>query len=227
MKNNVISLRNVWKTYVLRSETVNALKGITLEIPKGSFVSILGPSGSGKSTMMSIVGCLDRPSKGEVFLNNHDTCKLSDDELSVMRGKTLGFVFQKFNLVGTLTALNNVALPLAFQGVSLSARLQRARELLSFVGLEKRFNHKPAELSGGEQQRVAIARALANDPDVILADEPTGNLDSRNGKLIMNLFKKLNDDGKTVIFVTHDSSLTKYSDKIVRIKDGKILEGKK
>ena len=222
MKNSVISLKNVWKTYVLRSETVNALRGITLDIAQGSFVSILGPSGSGKSTIMGIIGCLDRPSEGKVFLNGCDTYKLSDDELSVMRGKTLGFVFQKFNLVGTLTALNNVALPMAFQGVKLSARLERAKELLSFVGLEKRVNHKPAELSGGEQQRVAIARALANDPEVILADEPTGNLDSNTGKLIMELFKKLNKQGKTVIFVTHDSSLTKYSDKIVRIKDGKV-----
>ena len=222
MKNSVISLKNVWKTYVLRSETVNALRGITLDIAQGSFVSILGPSGSGKSTIMGIIGCLDRPSEGKVFLNGCDTYKLSDDELSVMRGKILGFVFQKFNLVGTLTALNNVALPMAFQGVKLSARLERAKELLSFVGLEKRVNHKPAELSGGEQQRVAIARALANDPEVILADEPTGNLDSNTGKLIMELFKKLNKQGKTVIFVTHDSSLTKYSDKIVRIKDGKV-----
>ena len=222
MKNSVISLKNVWKTYVLRSETVNALRGITLDIAQGSFVSILGPSGSGKSTIMGIIGCLDRPSEGKVFLNGCDTYKLSDDELSVMRGKTLGFVFQKFNLVGTLTALNNVALPMAFQGVKLSARLERAKELLSFVGLEKRVNHKPAELSGGEQQRVAIARALANDPEVILADEPTGNLDSNTGKLIMELFKKLNKQGKTIIFVTHDSSLTKYSDKIVRIRDGKV-----
>lgn len=222
MKNSVISLKNVWKTYVLRSETVSALRGISLDIAQGSFVSILGPSGSGKSTMMGIIGCLDRPSEGKVFLNGCDTYKLSDDELSVMRGKTLGFVFQKFNLVGTLTALNNVALPMAFQGVKLSARLERAKELLSFVGLEKRVNHKPAELSGGEQQRVAIARALANDPEVILADEPTGNLDSNTGKLIMELFKKLNKQGKTIIFVTHDFSLTKYSDKIVRIRDGKV-----
>lgn len=224
-KRILISLKNIWKSYYLGSEVVNALRGINLDIFENSFVSISGPSGSGKSTLMSIVGCLDKPSKGSIFLEGRNIENLSDDRLSRLRGKKIGFVFQKFNLIANLSALQNVALPMAFQGVGQSTRQKRAFELLDFVGLGNRVYHKPNELSGGEQQRVAIARALSNDPEVILADEPTGNLDSSNGKKIMDFFKTLKNQGKTIIFVTHDNSLTKYADRIIRLMDGKVVEG--
>ncbi len=221
---NIIELNRVWKTYLLGGSPVNALQGINLAIQENSFVVIVGPSGSGKSTLMNLVGCLDLPSAGTVKLVDKDISKMQDNELAMLRGKKIGFVFQKFNLIPNLTATQNVVLPMIFQGVSSSERLKRAEELLTFVGLGHRLDHKPNQLSGGEQQRVAIARSLSNNPEVILADEPTGNLDSATGKKIMTLFKELHDKGKTIIFVTHDQELTKYAQKIVKIRDGKVIE---
>ena len=221
---NIIELNRVWKTYLLGGSPVNALQGINLAIQENSFVVIVGPSGSGKSTLMNLVGCLDLPSAGTVKLVDKDISKMQDNELAMLRGKKIGFVFQKFNLIPNLTATQNVVLPMIFQGVSSSERLKRAEELLTFVGLGRRLDHKPNQLSGGEQQRVAIARSLSNNPEVILADEPTGNLDSATGKKIMTLFKELHDKGKTIIFVTHDQELTKYAQKIVKIRDGKVIE---
>lgn len=224
MKSTLIQLEKVWKNYKMGSETVHALRNIDLSINQNEFVVIVGPSGSGKSTLMNLVGCLDIPSAGTIKLDQKDISKLSDNNLAVLRGKKIGFVFQKFNLIANITALQNVMLPMIFQGKSKEKRLEKARELLTFVGLQHRLTHKPNELSGGEQQRVAIARALANDPEVILADEPTGNLDSITGKKIMDLFQSLHKNGKTIIFVTHDNELTKYAQKIVTIKDGLINE---
>lgn len=219
---SVIKLEGVGKSYIMGSEVVNALKDINLDIKNNEFVAILGPSGSGKSTMMNLVGCLDLPSAGAVYLTDNNIAKLSESTLATIRGKKIGFVFQKFNLIPTLTALDNVALPALFQGKTKSERYSKAKELLSFVGLSHRLTHKPNQLSGGEQQRVAVARSMINDPDIILADEPTGNLDSKTGKLIMDLFQKLHKNGKTIILVTHDNNLAKYAKKIVRIRDGRL-----
>lgn len=224
----VIRLEGVWKTYQMGDVKVDALRGITLRINKGEFVAITGASGSGKSTMMHLVGCLDKPSKGSIYLSDKNISLMSESRLAEIRGKKIGFVFQQFNLIPTLTALENVMLPMEFQDVPVWEIKQRAEKLLDSVGLKDRIYHKPTELSGGQAQRVAIARSLANDPEVILADEPTGNLDSKTGRYIMDFLCELHaKDGKTVIIVTHDTSLVKYAKRFVRLKDGKIeKEGK-
>jgi len=221
---SIIKLENIWKVYRLGKVDLTALKGISLEIHRGDFVSIMGPSGSGKSTLLNMIGCLDFPTKGKVFLKGKDISWLSEDQLSQLRGKTIGFVFQEFNLLPNLDSLENVMLPMVFQGVPEKERKRRAREILVLVGLEERALHQPAELSGGERQRVAIARAFANDPEVVIADEPTGNLDSSTGRRIMEVLKEFHQrEGKTVVVVTHDPNIASYSEKIVNIKDGQII----
>ncbi len=223
MKNKIISLRDVWKVYRMGEVEVPALRGIDLEIGQGEFLAIVGPSGSGKSTMMNLVGCLDLPSRGSILLDNRNISGLSESELAMTRGRKIGFVFQQFNLIPTLNALENVMLPLAFQDVDDSNARKKALGLLGAVGLEKRIKHLPSQLSGGERQRVSIARALAVDPEVILADEPTGNLDSKTGNFIMDFFRKIHrDEKKTIIMVTHDLNVAKNSDRMVHLKDGRI-----
>ena len=220
----VIKLENVWKTYQLGKVELTVLKGINLEVSAGDFVAIMGASGSGKSTLMYIIGCLDVPTKGKVFLEGEDVSKLSENQLALIRGRKIGFVFQQFNLLPNLNALENVTLPMVFQGVSETKRIERAEKLLASVNLENRLYHKPSELSGGERQRIAIARALANDPEIIVADEPTGNLDSATGKVIMRILAKLNQEEKrTIVVVTHDPNIADYSKKIINIKDGEII----
>lgn len=222
----VIELKDVWKTYQMGKVEVHALRGASFVINKGEFVAITGPSGSGKSTMMHIVGCLDKPSKGAVFLSGKNISFLSESNLAEIRGQKIGFIFQQFNLIPTLTALENVMLPMEFQDNIDYNPKTRAKELLEFVGLKERLHHKPTELSGGQAQRVAIARSLANNPDVILADEPTGNLDSKTGEYIMNFLHKLNkEEGKTIVIVTHDLNLIKYARRVIKLKDGKIEKG--
>lgn len=220
---NTLELKNVWKSYVMGKETIHALREISIRIPQGDFVAIQGPSGSGKSTVMNIIGCLDTPSKGSVILEGRETGKMREDELAVVRGKKIGFVFQKFNLIPALTALQNVMLPMIFQGVEESERKSRAEDLLRKVGLGDRLAHKPNELSGGQQQRVAIARALVNNPRIILADEPTGNLDSVTGHQIIEQLKSLNNEGRTVVLVTHEKKLAEHAKKQVFLEDGRIV----
>jgi len=227
MKKQLIKLEKVWKTYTLGGEQVHALRGASLAVHQGQFMVIEGPSGSGKSTMMNLIGCLDVPSQGEIYLEDKNIAHLAESDLATIRGKKIGFVFQKFNLIPTLTALQNVALPALFQRKSDKERYAKARELLNFVDLGHRLNHKPNQLSGGEQQRVAIARSMINDPEVILADEPTGNLDTITGRKIMDLFKKLHQNGKTIITVTHNALLEAYADRIIKIQDGMLTEVKK
>ncbi len=223
MKEEVISIGNVWKKYDMGSaDPLVVLKDINLKIYTGDFIAITGPSGSGKSTMVNIVGALDRPSWGGVYLKNRNISDLRESALAFFRAKTIGFIFQQFNLIPTLTALQNVMLPMEILDISEKSAKEKATELLTMLGLGERLNHKPTELSGGQQQRVAIARALANDPEIILADEPTGNLDSHTGKFVMDFLGKLNKAGKTVILITHDLDLVKYADRVVHIKDGKI-----
>lgn len=222
MENNIIELKNLSKHYEMGENIVKALDGIDVKIKKGDFIAIVGPSGSGKSTMMNMIGALDLATKGEIFLDDEDIENLKESELAQIRGRKIGFVFQTFNLIPTLTALENVMLPMIFQGFGKEEKLERAGEILKKVGLEHRKNHFPNELSGGEMQRVAIARALANNPEVILADEPTGNLDSKIGKEIMNIFTDLNKKGKTIILVTHDLDLTKYATKVLKLRDGRL-----
>jgi putative ABC transport system ATP-binding protein len=220
----MIELKNVHKVYPMGEVSVPALRGINLTIHPGEFVAIMGPSGSGKSTLMHLIGCLDLPSDGVVQLDGKDITQLDEDTLAQIRGKKVGFVFQTFNLIPTLTAQENVELPLFFQGVPREKRRARAAELLRKVGLDGRLHHKPAQLSGGERQRVAIARALANDPEIILADEPTGNLDSESGKAILELLAQLHREGKTIILVTHNPEAAAYAQRIVRIRDGRLVE---
>jgi len=217
-----IELKKVSKNYEMGESVVKAVQDANLEIKQGEFVAIVGPSGSGKSTMMNLVGALDLASFGDIYLDSLDIEHLEESELAQIRGKKIGFIFQTFNLMPTLNALDNVALPMMFQGIEKEEREERAEKLLRDVGLGHRLNHLPNELSGGERQRVAIARALANDPDIILADEPTGNLDSKTGEDILKMFIELNKKGKTIIVVTHDNELAKNAKRIVRIKDGKI-----
>jgi len=224
----VIELQDVWKIYKMGEVKVPALRGISLKIKQKEFLAIMGPSGSGKSTLMNIIGALDLPTKGRILLDQKDISKMSESQLAKIRGKKIGFIFQRFNLIPTLTALENVSLPMSFQKVPEPKRIARAKELLELVGLKERMLHRPNELSGGEQQRVAIARALANDPEVILADEPTGNLDSRTGDQIMNLLVDLHKrQEKTIIVVTHDADIAGYAERKVVIKDGKILKDRK
>ena len=222
--NSVIKLENVWKIYKLGEIDVPALKDISLDIEPGSFTSIIGPSGSGKSTFLNIIGCLDLPTKGRVFLDGQDISLLSESRLSQIRGRKIGFVFQQFNLLSNLTALENVTLPMAFLGTDEAKRKQRGRYLLDMVSLGDRINHKPLELSGGQQQRVAIARALANDPEVLVADEPTGNLDSKTGEMVLNNLNNLYEKGgKTLIVVTHDMYVADHAKTKVYLKDGAIV----
>ena len=224
MAETIIKLEKVWKIYLLGKVEVPALRGVSLEITRGSFVSIMGPSGSGKSTLLNMLGCLDFPTKGKVILKGKEISLLSENELSRLRGKTIGFIFQEFNLLSHLTALENVMLPMIFQGVGLKERQKRARELLDGVELEKRITHQPAELSGGERQRVAIARAFANNPELVIADEPTGNLDSSTGKKIMEILKRFHQkEEKTIVVVTHDPVIAEYSEQIIHIQDGQTV----
>ncbi len=224
-KKPIIRLQNVWKTYKMGEIEVHALRGLDLEVKRGEFLAIQGPSGSGKSTAMNLVGCLDIPSKGKIFLESQDISQLEESDLAQIRGRKIGFIFQQFNLINTLSALENVMLPMIFQGVDTSERKKRATELLTKVGLGDRTHHKPTELSGGQQQRVAIARSLAVDPDVILADEPTGNLDSKTGINVMHFLKTLHkDEGKTIVMVTHDNHLAKQAQRIEYLKDGIIVK---
>jgi putative ABC transport system ATP-binding protein len=204
---------------------VHALQGIDLDVRQGEFIAIQGPSGSGKSTAMNLIGCLDIPSKGDILLDGHNISKLAESDLAQIRGRKIGFIFQKFNLIETLTALENVMLPMTFQGIPEHERLKRAKSLLTQFGLGDRMDHKPNELSGGQQQRVAISRALAVDPPVILADEPTGNLDSKTGKEVMLFLRELNENhGKTIVLVTHDDVLARAADRIAFLKDGTIVK---
>src|SRR3989344_2305347 len=227
MEKVIIELKNVWKIYKLGDTEVCATKNVNVAIKKGEHVAILGPSGSGKSTMMNLVGALDVPTKGAIFLDGKDIGKMSESQLAQLRGKTIGFVFQQFNLIPSLTATQNVELPMMFYGVVASERLKRAHALLQQVGLGHRIHHLPTKLSGGEQQRVAIARALANEPDVILADEPTGNLDSTTGKSIMLMLGELHAKGKTIIMVTHDVDLVKHAQRVIELKDGQVVKDKR
>ncbi len=224
MKKTILELKNVFKTYHLGKLEVPVLKGINIKIRKAEFVSITGPSGCGKSTCMHIMGCLDTPTSGKVILNGKDVSKLSDNRLAEARGRKIGFVFQTFNLIPNLTVMENVMLPMMFQGVPRLERLRKAAELLKMVGLEKRLDFKPTEISGGEQQRTAISRALANGPDIILADEPTGNLDSTMGGVVIDSLKKINkENDKTIIIVTHDMNVAKRAGRIIHLKDGLVV----
>lgn len=221
--NTIIEARDIHKEYRMGTQTVHALRGVSFEIKKNEYVAIMGPSGSGKSTMMNIIGCLDTPSKGDYILNGHDVKKLSDNQLAEVRNREIGFVFQTFNLLPRSTALANVELPLIYSGVRSSERKKRAIEVLEKVGLGDRMDHKPNELSGGQRQRVAIARALVNTPSILLADEPTGNLDSKTGQEIMELFEELYKAGNTIILVTHEEDIAAHARRIVRLRDG-LLE---
>lgn len=224
MNQAVIDIQGITKTYVNGKLSVPVLHGIDLQVNKGEFVSIMGPSGSGKSTFMNILGCLDRPTTGSYRLNGDEVATLSDDELAFVRNKQIGFVFQSFNLLTKLTALENVALPMIYAGMDKKARNERAAALLSSVGLGERMDHLPSELSGGQRQRVAIARALANNPAIIMADEPTGNLDSKSTIDVMNIFRGLYDEGRTIILVTHEPEIATYASRNVVLRDGLIVE---
>lgn len=224
MNQAVIDIQGITKTYVNGKLSVPVLHGIDLQVNKGEFVSIMGPSGSGKSTFMNILGCLDRPTTGSYRLNGDEVATLSDDELAFVRNKQIGFVFQSFNLLTKLTALENVALPMIYAGMDKKSRNERAAALLSSVGLGNRMDHLPSELSGGQRQRVAIARALANNPAIIMADEPTGNLDSKSTIDVMNIFRGLYDEGRTIILVTHEPEIATYASRNVVLRDGLIVE---
>jgi len=218
-----IRLSGIRKIYKLGDSEVAALDGINVHIKKGQFAAIMGPSGSGKSTLMNILGCLDRPTSGSYILDGEEVAKLGDDQLAVTRNRKIGFVFQNFNLLSKLTTLENVALPLVYAGVEKKARLKRAEELLCAVGLKQRLHHLPSEISGGQRQRVAIARALVNDPRIIMADEPTGNLDTKSSVEIMELFCKLHQDGRTIILVTHEPDIAEYAERQLMVRDGKLV----
>ncbi|MBC8884384.1 ABC transporter ATP-binding protein [Flavobacterium piscinae] len=220
MANPLIKISDLKRDFVLGSETIYVLKGIDLEINKGEYVALMGPSGSGKSTLMNLLGCLDTPTSGTYILNGKDVSKMHDDELAEIRNKEIGFVFQTFNLMPRTTALDNVALPMVYAGHSKSERHERASEVLTQVGLADRMDHKPNELSGGQRQRVAVARALVNKPSIILADEPTGNLDSKTSEEIMGLFNEIHKNGNTVILVTHEEDIAAYAHRIIRLRDG-------
>lgn len=221
---NIIELKSLSKRYRMGETIVKALDGVDVAIKRGDFVVIVGPSGSGKSTMMNMVGALDLASLGEIYLDGEDIEKMEESELAQIRGRKIGFVFQTFNLIPTLTAIENITMPMIFQKVPKEERIAKAEKILENVKLSHRRDHFPNELSGGERQRVAIGRALANDPEVILADEPTGSLDSKTGLEIIKLFRELNEIGKTIILVTHDLNLVKYGNKIIKLKDGKIIK---
>ena len=221
--NAVVTINDVKRVYHMGKVDVHALSGITLTVKKGEFVSIMGPSGCGKSTLMHIIGCLDRPTAGHILLDEVDVDELDDNALAEIRNKKVGFVFQTFNLLPKLSAIENVELPLIYAGVGFEARRKKAAELLEIVGLKDRMYHRPSELSGGQSQRVAVARSLANDPSIVLADEPTGNLDSKSGEEIIHLFTDLNNQGITLIIVTHDQEIAEHSKRIICLKDGLVL----
>ena len=218
----LIETRDLWKTYVMGSEEIHALRGVSIEIQRGEYVAIMGPSGSGKSTLMNLIGCLDTPSKGTYLLNNKEVSSMDDDELARIRNEEIGFVFQTFNLLPRASALHNVELPLVYAGVSSHDRAERAKAALIKVELEQRMGHKPNELSGGQRQRVAIARALVNNPSILLADEPTGNLDSKTGVEIMALFERLHAAGNTIVLVTHEPEVAAHAHRVIHIRDGQV-----
>ena len=225
MAENVVKLIDVVKTYQMGENKVEALRGISFEISQGEFLAIMGPSGSGKSTCMNMIGCLDRPTSGIVKINGKETAKMKEKELAILRNQTIGFVFQQYHLIPSMTVLENVMLPLKYQRIEKNLRRQMAREALDSVGLSERINHRPHELSGGQKQRVAIARAMVTSPKILLADEPTGALDSKTGKDVMELFKKINKEkGTTIIVVTHDNGIGQSMERCIRILDGQIVE---
>lgn len=226
MSDNVIEIRNIIRDFKLGQETVHVLKGIDLDIKRGEYVAIMGPSGSGKSTLMNLLGCLDTPTAGSYLLSGNDVSKMTDDELAEIRNTEIGFVFQTFNLLPRTTALDNVALPMIYAGQSKKAREERASEVLTDVGLADRMDHKPNQLSGGQRQRVAVGRALVNKPSIILADEPTGNLDSKTGTEIMALFDEIHAKGNTVIMVTHEEDIAAHAKRVIRLRDGVIESDK-
>jgi putative ABC transport system ATP-binding protein len=218
----VIRTFDLWKTYVMGDQVINAVSGVDIEIHRGEYVAIMGPSGSGKSTLMNLIGCLDSPTKGEYYINGRLVSTMVDDELARIRNKEIGFVFQTFNLLPRATSLHNVELPLIYNGTPPAQRIEKAKAALAQVDLKDRMNHKPNELSGGQRQRVAVARALVNNPSILLADEPTGNLDTATGIEIMALFRRLHDEGNTIILVTHEHDIALHAHRVIHIRDGKI-----
>ena len=223
----VIRTYDLWKTYVMGDQEINAVSGIDIEIRRGEYVAIMGPSGSGKSTLMNLIGCLDTPSKGQYYINGNLVSEMSDDDLARIRNKEIGFVFQTFNLLPRATSLHNVELPLVYSGMASGERLERAKLAMRQVDLEKRMYHKPNELSGGQRQRVAVARALVNNPSILLADEPTGNLDTATGNEIMGLFERLYQQGNTIVLVTHEHDIALHAHRIIHVRDGKVEKDEK
>jgi len=223
----VIRTYDLWKTYIMGDQEIHAVSGVDIEIKRGEYVAIMGPSGSGKSTLMNLIGCLDTPSKGQYYINGNLVSDMTDDELARIRNKEIGFVFQTFNLLPRATSLHNVELPLIYSGVSSEKRLEMAKQAMRQVDLEKRMHHKPNELSGGQRQRVAVARALVNNPSILLADEPTGNLDTATGNEIMALFERLYEAGNTIVLVTHEHDIALHAHRVIHVRDGKVEKDEK